>query len=288
MSDQIVNRPDAGYVIVRYNGGDILGPCVQVTGEHGYIQLTRTGARTLAHDLIHRFLKSIPTVGDATAAMVDDAGVEDLALAMKEKLSQKRNEGHDGWYDLEKCPPERLALLLLDHLPKGDPVDLANFAMFIYHRQDAKDIITEIFPVWLNQQENQKLEESRAETANARLERNLARDQVSNLEQEVSRLKGECNEARRILEKETERMRKERDQLAARLAQAEQNLSRSLGYIDRVTEGEPPLPTVRQETHYSVGDVGESYVTGSEPRGPKLDLGEPCREEPRDLFQRYR
>lgn len=49
-------------------------------------------------------------------------------------------------------------------------------------------------------------------------------------------------------------------------------------YIDRVTEGEPPLPGVRNEVHERVGQVGVSYISGPDRRGPRLDLGEPLRD----------
>ncbi len=62
---------------------------------------------------------------------------------------------------------------------------------------------------------------------------------------------------------------------------SELNLARAQGYIDRVTEGEPPLPGARNEVHERVGQVGVSYISGPDRRGPRLDLGEP----PRDPYQ---
>lgn len=285
MSPELIDRPDLGYTLTRFHGGDVRGPCVQLTGEEGYVQLTRTAARTLIQDLIGRFLRTLPTVGDATAALVDETGVEDLALAMKEKLGLKREEGRGGWYDNEKCPAERLALMLLDHLPKGDPVDIANFAMFIHNRADAKGIITEVFPVWLAQQQNAALENALADTANARLERNRAQEEVKELKAAQGRLEGERNEARRQMEKAAEMYAKELAHLNDRLLQSEQNLSRALGYIDRVTEGEPPLG-LRREEHQRAGEVAVSYVSGPEPRGPKLSLGEPYRDNDQYIYRR--
>ena len=286
MSTELIDRPDLGYSLTRFAGGEVLGPCVQVTGEKGYVQLTRTAARTLIQDLLNRFLRTLPTVGDATAGLVDETGVEDLAVAMKEKLAKKREEGRGGWYDNEKCPAERLALMLLDHLPKGDPVDLANFAMFIHNRPDAKGILTEVFPVWLAQQQNDALQNAQADTANARLERNRALEEVKELNATVGRLEGERNEARRQMEKAAEMYAKEHAHLQQRLRQSEQNLSRAMGYIDRVTEGEPSLG-IRREEHQRAGEVAVSYVSGPEPRGPKLDLGEPYRDRD-DLIGRFR
>lgn len=214
--------------------------------------------------------------GDATAALVDETGVEDLARAMKEKLGLKREEGRDGWYDNEKCPAERLALMLLDHLPKGDPVDIANFAMFIHNRPDAKGIITEVFPVWLAQQQNAAL----ADTANARLERNRAQEEVEELKAVQGRLEGERNEARRQMEKAAEMYAKELAHLNDRLRRSEQNLSRALGYIDRVTEDQPP-----RKLDFWASLTTHPMSSNMPPRGPQLDLGESYRD---DVIGRFR
>lgn len=64
----------------------------------------------------------------------DDLGVDRFAAAMKAKLAEKRAEGYGGWNDADKCPPGRLAQLLHDHLAKGDPLDIGNFAMMLWNR----------------------------------------------------------------------------------------------------------------------------------------------------------
>ncbi len=65
------------------------------------------------------------TTGDEAA---DNAAVDAFAARMKEKLAKKRAEGRSGW---QGCAPIDLAKMLIEHLPKGDPVDIANFAMFL-------------------------------------------------------------------------------------------------------------------------------------------------------------
>lgn len=60
----------------------------------------------------------------------DDVCVDQFAAAMKIKLARKRDEGYGGW---ETCSTDRLAELLIDHLKKGDPIDVANFAMMLFH-----------------------------------------------------------------------------------------------------------------------------------------------------------
>jgi hypothetical protein len=66
---------------------------------------------------------------------IDDVGVDAFANAMKRKLAQKRREGRSGWDREEQCSIESLEQLLRDHLAKGDPVDIGNFAMMIYNRR---------------------------------------------------------------------------------------------------------------------------------------------------------
>lgn len=59
----------------------------------------------------------------------DDLAVDLFAHAMKQKLAQKREQGRGGW---ETCPPEILSKMLIDHIAKGDPVDVANFCMMLH------------------------------------------------------------------------------------------------------------------------------------------------------------
>lgn len=63
-----------------------------------------------------------------SAATDDDTAVQVFANAMCRKLAKKRADGRSGW---QQCEPEQLAMLLLNHIVKGDPVDIANFAMFL-------------------------------------------------------------------------------------------------------------------------------------------------------------
>jgi hypothetical protein len=59
----------------------------------------------------------------------DDLAVDFFAHAMKQKLAQKRDEGRGGW---EQCDPGLLSEMLIDHIGKGDPVDVANFCMMLH------------------------------------------------------------------------------------------------------------------------------------------------------------
>lgn len=66
----------------------------------------------------------------------DSLGVRRFTRRMLEKLADKRAEGYCGWNEPGECSVDRLKEMLSEHLPKGDMVDVANFAMMIWNRQN--------------------------------------------------------------------------------------------------------------------------------------------------------
>lgn len=78
----------------------------------------------------------------------DDIAVDFFAAAMKAKLAKKRGEGRGGWENKEDCSRVFLSELLREHVDKGDPVDVANFAMMIHQRGEC---IPLPLPVTLNE-----------------------------------------------------------------------------------------------------------------------------------------
>ena len=64
----------------------------------------------------------------------DDRAVDQFASAMKGKLASKRSQGRSGWDDPAACTAAYLSELLRKHVAKGDPLDVANFAMMLYQR----------------------------------------------------------------------------------------------------------------------------------------------------------
>lgn len=66
-------------------------------------------------------------------AHFDDHAVNRFAAVMKGKLASKRLQGRGGWQEPE-VPNGYLSRLLREHVDKGDPVDVANFAMMIHQR----------------------------------------------------------------------------------------------------------------------------------------------------------
>ena len=66
-----------------------------------------------------------------TQADIDNAAVDKLAQAMKDKLAEKREQGYHGW---ATCKHGDLVQLLINHVDKGDPIDVANFCAFLFAR----------------------------------------------------------------------------------------------------------------------------------------------------------
>ena len=85
--------------------------------------------------------KMITDILDDAAA--DNVGVSRFSQAMSLKLAKKRNDGKGGWNRPAQayhtgCSPEHLRRLLATHIKKGDLVDIANFCMMIWNRENPK------------------------------------------------------------------------------------------------------------------------------------------------------
>ena len=69
----------------------------------------------------------------------DDVAVFRFAAVMQAKMKHAREvKGQREWDDPDTCSIEDLQQMLLHHVEKGDPVDIANFAMMIWNRQWAQ------------------------------------------------------------------------------------------------------------------------------------------------------
>lgn len=64
----------------------------------------------------------------------DDLAVDQFAQALKDKMRKSREKGRSGWDDKQQCPNGRLQQMLIDHLGKGDPLDVGAFAMMLFIR----------------------------------------------------------------------------------------------------------------------------------------------------------
>lgn len=64
----------------------------------------------------------------------DDRMIDVFAQAMKNKMAIKRDAGWGGWNSDVNCTDESIARLLIGSVIKGDPVDIANYAMMYFSR----------------------------------------------------------------------------------------------------------------------------------------------------------
>lgn len=76
-------------------------------------------------------MKVMPIADDAVN---DDVSVYRFSKVMRAKMEAARNKGRSGWDDPARCSLETLSAMLLAHVDKGDPVDIANFAMMLHQR----------------------------------------------------------------------------------------------------------------------------------------------------------
>jgi len=101
----------------------------------GMIEMDRLAS--VAEQLLERLeaaLQAKPAQDGPSPLTADDIGVNNFARAMSAKLAFKRAEGYYGWNDKTLCSAEHLSTLLRKHVEKGDPVDVANFAMMLHQR----------------------------------------------------------------------------------------------------------------------------------------------------------
>lgn len=68
------------------------------------------------------------------AAHSDAAAIMEFAAAMASKMHQAAMKGHAGWDNPVLCSTESLQRALQEAVIKGDPVDVANYAMMLHSR----------------------------------------------------------------------------------------------------------------------------------------------------------
>ncbi|WP_439604533.1 hypothetical protein [Shinella sp.] len=75
--------------------------------------------------------RGMPSVDDRTN---DRLCVDRFAMAMRNKLNDAGEKGRRGWDNPDECSEADLSRMLREHVEKGDPVDVANFAMMLHQR----------------------------------------------------------------------------------------------------------------------------------------------------------
>jgi hypothetical protein len=78
-----------------------------------------------------------PPAAQPAPSHPDDLAVDRFAAAMKAKMAKQRAKGYGGWDEKDECSTERLQTMLAEHLAKGDPVDVGNFAMMLWNRGES-------------------------------------------------------------------------------------------------------------------------------------------------------
>lgn len=83
---------------------------------------------TLADVLAHTAVNQHP----------DDEAVDRFAAAMHAKMASARAKGKEGWDDPARCAAAYLQSLLGHAFSAGEYVDVANYAMMLWAREQAK------------------------------------------------------------------------------------------------------------------------------------------------------
>lgn len=90
----------------------------------------------LSDDILSALQSDAPNADEREDPHPDDLAVDRFALALKTKLAKKRDEGRGGWDRKDECTGQYLSHLLREHVEKGDPVDVGNFAMMLHQRDE--------------------------------------------------------------------------------------------------------------------------------------------------------
>lgn len=89
----------------------------------------------------------------------DDHAVDRFAEAMKAKLKVSREKGRGGWNDPHQCSVEYLAKLLVEHVAKGDSVDVGNLAMMLYQRCASHSVLSQAMYNYIEDRLQKKFQE---------------------------------------------------------------------------------------------------------------------------------
>ena len=130
---------EVGNKVYKYGETDV--KTVLEVFENGYMRISNYPHRVNHEVLCHAtpenhavLSKPFPAIEfeqPPTQADIDNEAVDKLAQAMKSKLAKKREQGYHGW---ETCKHGDLVQLLINHVDKGDPIDVANFCAFLFAR----------------------------------------------------------------------------------------------------------------------------------------------------------
>lgn len=98
----------------------------------GFLPHHRIGAGAIRYNLADVLAKT------AVNKHPDDDAVDRFSIAMHAKMATARAKGKEGWDDPARCPVERLEALLLEAYEHDEHVDVANYAMMLWAREQAR------------------------------------------------------------------------------------------------------------------------------------------------------
>lgn len=75
---------------------------------------------------------------------IDTAAVAMFTADMGARLAHKRAEGRHGWWDPDTCSVHTLARMLQGFIQRGELLDAANIAMFLYCREGGAEAVREL------------------------------------------------------------------------------------------------------------------------------------------------
>ena len=137
--DDVNTKFKVGNKVYKYGETDV--KTVLEVFEDGYMRISnyphRVNHKVLCHAtpenhaVLSKPFPAIEFEQPPTQADIDNEAVDKLAQAMKNKLAKKREQGYHGW---ETCKHGDLVQLLINHVDKGDPIDVANFCAFLFAR----------------------------------------------------------------------------------------------------------------------------------------------------------
>ncbi len=133
MTQEQTDRLDAGVMLRRY--ADLLGGnCWRIYPPRPNVSFRAATLDKVVEMVRRDEARRTDPVSQPAPAHSDDIAVDRFAIVMKNKLALKRSQGRTGWEDPDQCSVELLSRMLVEHVHKGDPVDIGNFAMMLHQR----------------------------------------------------------------------------------------------------------------------------------------------------------
>lgn len=111
----------------RYNWKNQPERLVYIGKVGNWHQFTKVGSNTVWCEVLTEDLHLLEET-------TDKSFISDFAKVMEAKMVIAASKGRHGWNDPQVCSTEDLQCMLREHVDKGDPVDVANFAMMLWAR----------------------------------------------------------------------------------------------------------------------------------------------------------